>query len=89
VIATFNIEAQQPAHRKGTLAHRVSVGKGSLVLHTYHNDTDADPSWSNVMPTVNGARDPIHAGFERRNGASTLLAQTGADPLWRGEGQRA
>ena len=37
------------------------------MLHTYHNDVAADPPTNNVMPTVNGARGPFHAGFELRS----------------------
>jgi hypothetical protein len=59
------MKAQQPVHRPGTLAHHVSPGKGSLVLHIYHNHVDGTPS-SRVMPTVNGASDLIHAGLQRR-----------------------
>jgi hypothetical protein len=51
----------------GTLAHHVSPGKRPLVLHTYHNHVDVGTPSSNVMPTVNGASDPIHAGLQRRS----------------------
>jgi hypothetical protein len=49
-----------------TLAHRVSAAKGSLVLHTYHNDADAVLRCHRLITTVNGAKGPFRAQIQRR-----------------------